>query len=276
MLSLDMIRSEDLPTESRLLSDPKESMDSRNLLNVLDVDFLSISMDEALAIMDRVVLEQRKESVFFINADCLNISVKDPDYLRILNSQRIVLPDGAGISIACRMIGERLAANLNGTDLLPPLCEISAKNNYSMFLLGAEPGVAERMQRNLEADYPGMKVVGQQHGYFDHDEQTTEIIEKINALKPNIVLVAFGAPRQEKWIYQHLDQLDANLLIGVGGLFDFYSGDKKRAPIWMRKTGIEWLYRLYLEPGRLWRRYIIGNPLFVYRVFRWKSKRQIR
>lgn len=251
-------------------------MDSRNLLNVLDVDFLSISMDEALAIMDRVVLEQRKESVFFINADCLNISVKDPDYLRILNSQRIVLPDGAGISIACRMIGERLAANLNGTDLLPPLCEISAKNNYSMFLLGAEPGVAERMQRNLEADYPGMKVVGQQHGYFDHDEQTTEIIEKINALKPNIVLVAFGAPRQEKWIYQHLDQLDANLLIGVGGLFDFYSGDKKRAPIWMRKTGIEWLYRLYLEPGRLWRRYIIGNPLFVYRVFRWKSKRQIR
>lgn len=248
-------------------------MDRSNQINVLDVGFLSISMDEALGIISDVVKTGNKESVSFINADCLNISSKDEEYRSILNSQTLVLPDGAGMSIACRMIGERLKANLNGTDLLPELCEISRQNDFSLFLLGAAPGVAERMKENLENTYPGLNVAGEQHGYFDHETDSSEIISKINAVKPNILLVAFGAPRQEKWIHQHRHEIDSNLLVGVGGLFDFYSGDKKRAPMWMRNFGMEWLYRLYLEPGRLWRRYIIGNPLFVYRILRWKKKR---
>lgn len=251
-------------------------MDRSNQLTVLDVGFLSISMDEALVVITDVVKAGNKESVSFINADCLNISSKDEEYRSILNSQTIVLPDGAGMSIACRMIGERLEANLNGTDLLPELCEILKQNNFSMFLLGAAPGVAERMKENLENSYPGLNVAGEQHGYFDHETDSGKIIAKINEVKPNILLVAFGAPRQEKWIHQHRQEIDSNLLIGVGGLFDFYSGDKKRAPMWMRNGGMEWLYRLYLEPGRLWRRYIIGNPLFVYRILRWKWKRSRR
>ena len=247
-------------------------MDRSNQLNVLDVGFLSISMDEVLSIISDVVKTGRKESVSFINADCLNISSKDEQYRSILNSQTIVLPDGAGMNIACRMIGERLEANLNGTDLLPELCEVSRQNDFSMFLLGAAPGVAARMKENLENSYPGLNIVGEQDGYFDHETGNQEIIDKINSVTPNILLVAFGAPRQEKWIHQHRDKINSNLLIGVGGLFDFYSGDKKRAPLWMRNVGMEWLYRLYLEPGRLWRRYIIGNPLFVYRILRWKNR----
>lgn len=247
-------------------------MDQSNQLNVLDVGFLSISMDDALSLVSGVVKADGKECVSFINADCLNISSGDHEYRSILNSQRIVLPDGAGMNIACRMIGKRLKANLNGTDLLPELCEISKKNDFTLFLLGAAPGVAGRMKKNLEASYPGLNVVGEQHGYFDHDSESADVIAKINSVKPNILLVAFGAPRQEKWIHRHQHEIDSNLLIGVGGLFDFYSGDKKRAPMWMRNGGIEWLYRLYLEPGRLWRRYIIGNPLFVYRILKWKKK----
>ncbi|MEM7259394.1 MAG: WecB/TagA/CpsF family glycosyltransferase, partial [Pseudomonadota bacterium] len=176
-----------------------------------------------------------------------------------------------GISLACRMIGERLQANLNGTDLLPELCELAEVENFTLYLLGAAPGVASRMQENLSQTYPGLKVVGEHHGYFDHDTESAAVIEKINSVKPNIVLVAFGAPMQEKWIHQHHQLIDSNVLIGVGGLFDFYSGDKRRAPLWMRKSGIEWMYRLYLEPGRLWRRYIIGNPLFLLRIMRWKK-----
>jgi len=229
-------------------------------------------MQEALGLVQTTLSNGAKETVSFINADCLNISCRDSEYRQILNSQKIVLPDGAGMSLACRMIGERLVANLNGTDLLPPLCEIADKNNYSMFLLGAAPGVAGRMKNNLEKMYPGMRVVGEQHGYFDHETGSDDAIKKINEVKPNILLVAFGAPRQEKWIHKHRDEIDCNVLMGVGGLFDFYSGDKKRAPMWMRKSGVEWLYRLYLEPGRLWRRYIIGNPLFMYRMYRWKRK----
>ncbi len=250
-------------------------MESSSQLNVLDVGFLSISMDEALGTISDVINTDQKEAVFFINADCLNISAKDKEYRSILNSQTIVLPDGAGLNIACRIIGERLEANLNGTDLLPKLCEVARQNDFSMFLLGAAPGVAERMKENLESKFPGLNIVGEQHGYFDHDTGMDEVIAKINAVKPNILLVAFGAPIQEKWIHKYLEAVDSNLLIGVGGLFDFYSGDKKRAPAWMRSFGMEWLYRLYLEPGRLWRRYVIGNPLFLYRIVRWKKKRAL-
>lgn len=249
------------------------AMNPANRLTLLDVGFLSISMDEALSIIRGVIKENSKECVSFINADCLNISSRDEEYRSILMSQSIVLPDGAGISLACRLIGERLKANLNGTDLLPELCDVAKAEDFSMYLLGAAPGVAARMRENLMQAYPGLRIVGEHHGFFDHVKDSAAVIEKINAASPNIVLVAFGAPMQEKWIHKHRNQIDSNILVGVGGLFDFYSGDKKRAPMWMRNSGIEWIYRLYLEPGRLWRRYIIGNPMFMLRILRWKNNR---
>lgn len=264
----------DFQTSSQRFTGTMSLMGRTSQLNVLDVNFLSISMDEALGLMSDVIDSGNKECVYFINADCLNISSKDEEYRSILNSQTLVLPDGAGLNIACRMIGERLVANLNGTDLLPELCTVAGVNKYTMFLLGAAPGVAERMKENLQSTYPGLNIVGEHHGYFDHETNSHEVIEQINDASPDIVLVAFGAPRQEKWIHHHKEMINSKLLIGVGGLFDFYSGDKRRAPIWMRQSGIEWMYRLYLEPGRLWRRYIVGNPLFVFRILRWKGKRK--
>lgn len=243
-------------------------------LVVLDVGFISTSLEKALSMFEEVISRGGKERVSFINADCVNISYTDSQYKEILNSQSLVLPDGAGISIACRMIGERLTANLNGTDLLPHICEISVKHGYSIFLLGAGESVAARVKTNLENAWPGLNICGEQHGYFAPGAETDAVIEKINASKPNILLVAFGAPRQEKWIHEHCERLDVNLMLGVGGLFDFFSGDKQRAPRWMRNNGLEWLYRLYLEPGRLWRRYIVGNPLFIYRMWRWKNKQR--
>ncbi len=247
--------------------------DLRRLV-VLDVGFLSISVEKTLELFEQVISSGGKEAVSFINADCINISYNDSGYRDILNQQSLVLPDGAGISIACRMIGERLVANLNGTDLLPHICRNAAEKGHSIFLLGAAEDVAARMKSNLEQAWPGLNVCGEQHGYFDPDTELDAVIEKINKANPNIVLVAFGAPRQEKWIHENRDRLNANLLLGVGGLFDFFSGDKQRAPQWMRDRGLEWMYRLYLEPGRLWRRYIIGNPVFVYRMLRWTRKQR--
>lgn len=231
-------------------------------------------MQEALSLLEEVIVSGGKQCIYFINADCLNISCKDTEYRDILNAQDIVLPDGSGIDIACKMIGERLEANLNGTDLTPELWQVAPTKGFTFYLLGAAPGVTGRMKEKLEETYPGIQVVGNHHGYFKPGAETDKVIEDINACKPNILLVAFGAPRQEKWIYENKGKIDSNLLIGVGGLFDFYSGDKKRAPLWMRESGLEWMYRLYLEPGRLWKRYVVGNPLFLYRVFRWKRAKK--
>jgi N-acetylglucosaminyldiphosphoundecaprenol N-acetyl-beta-D-mannosaminyltransferase len=140
-----------------------------------------------------------------------------------------------------------------------------------MFLLGAKPGVAEKMKKNLEQKYNEIIISGVQDGYFDRQTGNDEVIEKINNSGAKILLVAFGAPNQEKWIYTNLQKLDVHAAIGVGGLFDFYSGNMPRAPKWMRELGIEWVFRLIKEPGRMWRRYIIGNPLFLQRVRDWNK-----
>lgn len=202
----------------------------------------------------------------FVNPDCLNIAYRDEPYRDVLRHSARVLPDGIGLRLGCRLMGVALKANVNGTDLFPRLCEQAAAARLPIFLLGARPGVAEQVAENMIRQYPGLSVAGTQHGYFEQQE-TDEVIERINRSGARILLVAFGAPRQEKWLHQHRDALSPPVRMGVGGLLDFYSGRVRRAPIWMREIGLEWLFRMLQEPGRLWRRYIIGNPLFLYRVW---------
>jgi N-acetylglucosaminyldiphosphoundecaprenol N-acetyl-beta-D-mannosaminyltransferase len=147
-----------------------------------------------------------------------------------------------------------------------------------MFLLGARPGVAEGVRKWVLERFPLLDVCGVQHGYYGPQEEQG-IIRQIRDSGANLVLVAFGAPKQDLWICDHLQEMGANVAIGVGGLFDFYSGRIPRAPLWMRKMGMEWVYRLVQEPGRLWKRYLIGNGLFLARVLRQKflpRKRQER
>ncbi len=178
-----------------------------------------------------------------------------------------VLPDGIGLQIGCRMRGLALAANVNGTDLFPRLCERAARDGLSLFLLGARPGVAEAVADNMRRRYPELIVAGARHGYFAPSEES-DLIARINASGARILLVAFGVPRQELWLAEHRDRLRPPVRMGVGGLFDFYSGRIPRAPLWLREIGLEWTWRLAQEPGRMWRRYLLGNPLFLYRVWR--------
>ena len=129
------------------------------------------------------------------------------------------------------------------------------------------------MKKKLEEKYPYLNIVGTKSGYFDWASDSPGIVNEINDSKANILLVAFGVPLQEKWIDENINKLNSQVIMGVGGLFDFYSGQMKRAPKWMREVGMEWLFRLIKEPKRMWKRYIIGNPLFIYRVYKWKNKR---
>jgi N-acetylglucosaminyldiphosphoundecaprenol N-acetyl-beta-D-mannosaminyltransferase len=129
------------------------------------------------------------------------------------------------------------------------------------------------MKRNLEDKYPGLNIVGEQNGYFNRETEQAAVIERINELDPDILLVAFGVPIQEQWIENNFGKLNCRVVMGVGGLFDFYSGNIKRAPRWLREIGFEWSFRLLMEPRRMFKRYIIGNPVFICRLLRWKKRR---
>jgi N-acetylglucosaminyldiphosphoundecaprenol N-acetyl-beta-D-mannosaminyltransferase len=188
----------------------------------------------------------------------------------------IVIPDGSGLNLACKIIGKPLLENVNGTDLFPFICRLCSEKGRSIYFLGAKPGVAEAVKKNVETSYPGIKVAGIRDGYFDREKDSEAVINEINRVAPDILMVAFGAPHQERWIDAHSGKLNAKVCIGVGGLFDFFSGRIPRAPKWMREFGLEWIYRLIQEPGRMWRRYIIGNPLFVFRVIKWKSFMEVK
>jgi N-acetylglucosaminyldiphosphoundecaprenol N-acetyl-beta-D-mannosaminyltransferase len=236
-------------------------------LRVLGVRVDNLTMDETLA---RVVGAARKGETLraaFVNTDCLNQSVGSDEYRRNLDGADLVLADGIGIRLAGRILGTGVRANVNGTDLFPMLCERAVREGLSIFLLGARPGVAEAVADTMQKSMPRLKIAGFRDGYWSR-EQEDEIVAEVAASRADILLVALGAPRQDLWIARHHDRLRVPVALGVGGLFDFYSGRIPRAPLWLRELGLEWIWRLFQEPGRMWRRYVIGNPLFLIRVLR--------
>jgi N-acetylglucosaminyldiphosphoundecaprenol N-acetyl-beta-D-mannosaminyltransferase len=144
---------------------------------------------------------------------------------------------------------------------------LAAEHGFRLFLLGGRPGVAAAAADAMRQRCSGLHIAGTHDGYF-HEADTPQVIAAVNQARPDVLLVGFGVPRQELWLSKHRDQLHATVRMGVGGLFDYYSGRIPRAPQWLREIGLEWVWRLWQEPGRLWKRYIIGNPLFLYRVWR--------
>ncbi|MCP4177247.1 MAG: WecB/TagA/CpsF family glycosyltransferase [bacterium] len=239
-------------------------------IHLFNLWFDNLSMKEAIDNIDSSISSRKKSKVYFVNPDCLNKIFDDKEYYHVLKNGDFIFPDGIGINIACKILKDPLKENINGTDMLPYICELAVKNDNSIFLLGGKPGVAEKMKNNLKYQYEGLNISGVNDGYFNKESESNIIIEKINSSNAEILLIAFGAPAQEKWIDKYKNDINAHILMGVGGLFDFYSGNIKRAPKWMREIGLEWVYRMMQEPRRLWRRYVIGNPVFIFRVLNWK------
>jgi len=234
------------------------------------IDFLGIpihnlTMDETI---DRILhfANQRVPSrLCFVNADCVNISCRDAEYKDILQNADIVVADGIGVKLAGRILNTNIRQNVNGTDLFPLLCAEMERRQKGLYLLGGKPGVAGDVAAWIAKRFPGLPVRGHRHGFFSAAE-TPAVLRGIRDSGAEILLVAFGAPRQDKWIRDHLDATGAKLAMGVGGLFDFYSGRISRAPVWVRELGMEWFYRFVQEPRRMWRRYFVGNAVFLSRV----------
>ncbi len=236
----------------------------------LTLEFEDISTTVLAQRLVVCALRHVRRNVFFVNAHCFNQAWQDRDYKQVLKTHEPLYADGVGMAMAARICGKRLMHNVNGTDLLPEICRYSAEHGVSLALLGAKPGIAQRCADNLCARWPGLRIVFTAHGYLDADGESQAITD-LRQSGARILLVAKGVPAQEMWIQQHGDAVNVPVILGVGALFDFYSGAVRRAPTLFRRLRLEWLYRLMREPHRLFLRYVVGNPLFLTRV--WRARR---
>ena len=206
-----------------------------------------------------------KHTLFFLNADCLRQTQRDRHYLNILNSADLVLSDGIGLRFATWLFGGRMKDNCNGTDLSPLIMKEAAKQGLRVFFLGGKEGIAEKAADNIKNKVSGIQIVGVHSGYFEDDD---EVINKINLSGADILFVAMGVPLQEKWITKNRDKLNSKLCLGVGALFDYLSEHIRRAPKIMINLHLEWLWRIFIEPRRMFKRYILdGLGFFIYLIF---------
>jgi alpha-1,3-mannosyltransferase len=233
---------------------------------ILGVPVFVATQAEAVATIDAEYNAQKSTIVAFANANALNAAAINDKFRSVLN-QCLVMNDGIGVDAASRILfGLRFPQNLNGTDFTPNYFK-NTTNSYRIFFLGSSSGVAERAASRLMAIAGGRhQIAGCQNGYSRADDTAT-IVAKIQASQADVVLVAMGNPRQEMWLAENLEATGCRLGFAVGALFDFLSGDVSRAPLWVRSARLEWFYRLLREPGRLWRRYLVGIPIFLLRVF---------
>ena len=235
-------------------------------VRMFGVQFRNTSLAQAVAaITEPGPAQDKMRRVFFVNADCLNLAYRDRDYHFLLHDADLVLPDGSGVRLGLKWLGTRMKDNLNGTDLFPHICERAAADGLKLYLLGGAPDIAQRTAQNMMLRFPGLQIVGWRDGFFDA-LQADEVIAEINSSEADLLLVGMGAPRQERWLSDHAAALTVRAGIGVGGLFDYYSGDVARAPLWLRELGLEWVWRIVQQPGDKWRRYVLGNPIFLWRV----------
>ncbi|MDR1172437.1 MAG: WecB/TagA/CpsF family glycosyltransferase [Bacteroidales bacterium] len=222
--------------------------------------------DEALSCIRNVLLQDAHKTVFFLNAHCFNLAQKNPAYFNALQSSDYLLNDGIGISLGGWLKGIKFPDNLNGTDFIPLIINEGYIASKTFYFLGTKDYVLEKAKAKMEEKFPGIKIVGMHNGFFPATD-SKDIVHEINRLKADIVIVGMGVPRQEIWIHENKNELPGvKLFIAGGAVLDFLSGTISRAPLWMRQLRIEWIYRLCLEPKRMWRRYIIGNVLFFYNI----------
>ncbi len=231
---------------------------------LLGVRFDRLSREEALATLSGCFGQGQSLKVYIVNAHTLNLAWENPVYRQVLNEADFLFNDGSGVNLAGRLAGRSFPSNLVGTDLVPQLCEQAAPRSVGVFFLGGRSGIPEKAAERMDRLIPGLRICGTQHGYF-REAETERIVEQINNSGAGILLVAFGNPLQEMWIHQNARILKCDVCIGVGGLFDHLAGRLRRAPSWMRRAGIEWVHILLGQPHK-WRRYLLGNPLFVKRA----------
>lgn len=234
-------------------------------INILGVGVSAIDMRMALETIDRWIADRSPHFVTITGVHGIMESQRDEQVRRIHNRAGLVTPDGMPLVWVSRLLGHRNVRRVYGPDLMLAVCGRVGERDYRHYLYGGGEGVPELLARRLSERFPGLAVVGAFSPPFRPltPEEDARLVETINRARPDIVWVGLSTPKQEQWMASSVGRLEAPVLIGVGAAFDFLSGLKKQAPTWMQRAGLEWFYRLLSEPGRLWKRYLRSNPLFV-------------
>lgn len=232
-------------------------------VEILGVNVNSLTMSEAVAQVQKFIAEKKVALVATANAEMLMRTTEDEELKQILNGADLVVPDGAGTVWAAGHLGQPMPERVAGFDLAQELMRQAPEKKQRIYFFGSAPGVADKAKAKAEELYPGIEIVGTRNGYFSEADEP-EIMAEIKAAKPDILLAALGVPKQEKWLWQHKDELQVPVSIGVGGTLDVMAGVMERAPLWMQKAKLEWLFRGLKQPSRAGR--LLALPKFVFKV----------
>jgi N-acetylglucosaminyldiphosphoundecaprenol N-acetyl-beta-D-mannosaminyltransferase len=236
-------------------------------ISILGVPVHDVTTEDTLLLIDQFVREQTPHQVCTVNPEFIMTAQNDAEFKQILQQSALNLPDGIGVVWAAKRLGQPLRQRVAGSDLVGLIADRAQSTGWRIFLLGAAEGVAERAAIILRERYPQTHIVGVYAG-SPRPEDAADSAARIRASAANVLLVAYGAPQQDKWIARHIEQTGVAVAIGIGGSLDFIVGKQKRAPQWLQRLGLEWLYRLLREPWR-WRRQV-ALPKFAWAVLRSK------
>ena len=234
-------------------------------IKIANVAIDNVDMEEAIGCIENFIHEKRPRYVVTPNVDHIVKLQNDQEFLTIYKDASLVLPDGQPLIWAANFLGTPLKEKVSGSDLFPRLCEHAANKGYRLFFLGGRPGAGERCSEVLAQKHKEIKIVGTYSppfGFESKDEENEKILRIVGDARPDILFVGLGAPKQEKWIYNHKDDLRIPVSIGIGVTFEFMAGMVRRAPKWMQSSGLEWFWRLIMEPRKLWKRYLVDDIAF--------------
>lgn len=233
----------------------------------------NLTMDEAIANIEDLVENKKKSYIVAINVDVVMKIEKDSYLKQITDEAEMVLVDGQPLVWVSKLHKKPVKAKISGSDLVPLLCEKAADKGYTIYILGGKDGIAEKAKKRLEKKHPNIKIVGTYAppmGFEKSEEEIKKVNDKISEAHPDLLIVCFGCPKQEKFIYENYQKYDAMVSVCAGATVDFLAGNIKRAPKWMSKCGLEWLYRFFKEPKRLFKRYFVDDVKIVKLIWKYR------
>ena len=243
-------------------------------VKLMNTEIDNLSMNEAIDEIDKLI-NLRHKYVVTPNVDHIVKLENDLEFREVYKNADLILADGKPLIWISKLYGTPIKEKISGSDIFPKVCELARRKSYSMFLLGAGPGVAEIASHNIASIYHNINIVGTYSppfGFENNKHEINVILDKVNSVKPDILIVGLGAPKQEKFIYSYIEKLDIGIAIGLGASIDFMAGNVKRAPKWVSDIGLEWFYRFLQEPKRLFKRYFVDDMKIIQLFFKYKKK----